>query len=185
MRKVCTKCNCFLEIEKFSPNKQYKDGFNYWCKPCCNQYRQSRPRQKRITSSEVNKANYNKHKQKRLLSFKEYYSNNKETIKQKQKQYRQNNKKYIYLKNRKRKKLLLGNNISPQEIQSLIKKFNNCCYYCGSDQHIQIDHVFPLSKGGEHCIYNLVPACRACNLAKKDKLPQEWFKIIFSKKENN
>jgi 5-methylcytosine-specific restriction endonuclease McrA len=185
VEKICTKCNFLLEVNKFSPNKKYKDGFNYWCKKCCNEYRKIKGRKKRIVSPETNKKNYYKHKEKRLLSFKQYYQNNKDKIKQQQKLYRQDNKKYIYLKNRKRKKLLSGSNISPQEIKSLIKKFNNCCYYCGSDQKIEIDHIFPLSKGGDHYISNLVPACKACNLAKKDKLPQEWFKIILPKKENN
>lgn len=51
------------------------------------------------------------------------------------------------------------------------------CHYCqkpirGSDIHL--DHVFPLSKGGAHASYNLVPACHACNSTKRDKMPNQW-----------
>lgn len=181
MNKTCTKCNLFLNINLFSPNKKYKDGFAYWCKPCFNQYRKIKSKKKRITSCESNRKNYLKHKNKRLLSFQKYYQQNKEKIKNKQKEYRQNNKNYIYLRNRKRKNLLSGSNVTSQEIKQLIESSNYCCQYCGSSQEIQIDHYFPLSKGGSHNITNLVVACKSCNLAKKDKLPKEWLKIIAKK----
>jgi len=41
------------------------------------------------------------------------------------------------------------------------------CYYCGSFQkHMQIDHFFPLAKGGTDHWYNLVRACEHCNKSK-------------------
>lgn len=48
------------------------------------------------------------------------------------------------------------------------------CYYCGSTERIQADHVIPISRGGRHSIGNLVPACASCNLSKKDKTIMEW-----------
>ena len=35
----------------------------------------------------------------------------------------------------------------------------------------EIDHMIPLSKGGGHTIYNIVPACRSCNRKKNAKFP--------------
>jgi 5-methylcytosine-specific restriction endonuclease McrA len=180
--KFCTKCNLSLDLKLFSPNKQYRDGFSYWCKPCSNQYRRNSLCKKRKTSPEQNKKNYTKHKEKRLLAFQEYYQKNKNEIREKQKKYRQTNKNYIYLRNRKRRNLLSGSNIAPQEIKDLIKNSNSRCHYCNSSQEIQIDHYIPLSKGGSHNINNLVVACKECNLAKKDKLPEDWLKIINKKK---
>lgn len=41
------------------------------------------------------------------------------------------------------------------------------CFYCGSAKtRCDVDHFFPLSKGGTDHWWNLVPACRRCNLAK-------------------
>lgn len=41
------------------------------------------------------------------------------------------------------------------------------CIYCGTDcVNPTIDHVVPLSKGGDHTLENVVPACSLCNTQK-------------------
>lgn len=48
------------------------------------------------------------------------------------------------------------------------------CIYCGrkpsndNDIELQIDHVFPKSKGGSNGFDNLVTSCRECNQGKGD-----------------
>ena len=45
------------------------------------------------------------------------------------------------------------------------------CYYCGvylmelAPDKTTIEHVTPVSEGGSHALYNLVPACADCNIA--------------------
>ena len=44
------------------------------------------------------------------------------------------------------------------------------CHWCGMDLHISfmnIDHIVPLSEGGEHSRSNLVTACANCNMRRK------------------
>lgn len=176
--KLCTRCLNILALIEFSPNKSYNDGYSYWCKGCSNNYRKSRPiTKKRTYSKEVNKKSYLKHKHKRLIEFKDYYLNNKEKIKKKQKEYRQQNKEFINLRNRKRKKMISGKNISSKDLIKLKKDSGNICKYCGSSINLQIDHYIPLSKGGKHEISNLVIACRSCNCSKKDIMPEDWIRI--------
>lgn len=46
------------------------------------------------------------------------------------------------------------------------------CQYCGRgapNVELQVDHIFPSSKGGDNKMENLVTACRDCNLGKSDK----------------
>lgn len=38
------------------------------------------------------------------------------------------------------------------------------------------DHIQPLARGGEHSVYNLLPLCSRCNLAKSDRDPWEWLR---------
>ena len=52
--------------------------------------------------------------------------------------------------------------------------FGNCCAYCGGNKRMTIDHVVPLSRGGEHDITNIVPACQSCNSAKGCRFMSEW-----------
>lgn len=46
------------------------------------------------------------------------------------------------------------------------------CQYCG-DVADSIDHVMPRSRGGRHEWENVAAACRRCNLAKRDRTPEE------------
>jgi 5-methylcytosine-specific restriction endonuclease McrA len=62
--------------------------------------------------------------------------------------------------------------------------FNKCgwnCSYCGCktpkelrgkfvDNAPELDHIVPLSKGGNHVIENVTLSCRKCNLKKGNKL---------------
>lgn len=53
------------------------------------------------------------------------------------------------------------------------------CYLCGVDtgkvtnpfdpSSATVDHVIPLSRGGEHSMANVKCACLSCNSAKRDK----------------
>jgi 5-methylcytosine-specific restriction endonuclease McrA len=51
------------------------------------------------------------------------------------------------------------------------------CHYCGkqvSGSDCHIDHVIPLSRGGDHRVANMVFACPRCNESKGSKLLSEW-----------
>lgn len=50
---------------------------------------------------------------------------------------------------------------------------SNPCPYCQGKVK-EVDHVIPLSKGGQHCLENLELLCMPCNRAKGDKLPDEF-----------
>ena len=55
------------------------------------------------------------------------------------------------------------------------------CHWCKSTfspKECHSDHVVPLSKGGPHCLGNLVIACRKCNQKKHATMPEEWRKRL-------
>ena len=45
-----------------------------------------------------------------------------------------------------------------------------------SKRQWHVDHVLPLSRGGDYSLNNLVPACSFCNLSKHDKTASEFMK---------
>lgn len=49
---------------------------------------------------------------------------------------------------------------------------NHRCGYCGAPAD-SIDHVMPRSRGGKNVWENVIAACRACNLRKRDRTPEE------------
>ena len=55
--------------------------------------------------------------------------------------------------------------------QAIKAAYKYKCAYCGKrSTKLTIDHVIPLAKNGGHTPENLVPACKSCNSAKKDRL---------------
>lgn len=57
--------------------------------------------------------------------------------------------------------------ITPQLREYILKRDNYTCRYCGSKKEpFHLDHVYPVSKGGETSVQNLVTACRKCNSEK-------------------
>lgn len=44
--------------------------------------------------------------------------------------------------------------------------FGSACLACGATESLTVDHVVPLSVGGNNTIVNLQPLCRTCNRAK-------------------
>lgn len=93
---------------------------------------------------------------------------------------RKTNPKYreTYIKNlRKRRalKLLVQENYGPDDEKYTRDLFNHKCAVCRCDDDLQIDHWYPLSKGFALSRTNAVLLCKACNLAKGDKLPTEHY----------
>lgn len=65
----------------------------------------------------------------------------------------------------------------PQDLRRLvIERDGYVCQICGGDVEagdIHLDHYIPLSKGGPTTLENLRVAHSRCNIAKRDKMPEE------------
>lgn len=60
--------------------------------------------------------------------------------------------------------------------RSVILRDNFTCQYCGAAPGrslLTLDHVLPRSRGGQTSWDNVVTACRACNMRKSDRTPEE------------
>jgi hypothetical protein len=64
----------------------------------------------------------------------------------------------------------------PQQIQTAVmQRDGECCRYCGTeDGPFHLDHILPVSRGGDHALDNLTVACAACNMSKGAMTPEEW-----------
>lgn len=60
--------------------------------------------------------------------------------------------------------------ISTKDLQWLMAQ---CCVACGGPGE-HVDHIIPVSRGGQHSIGNLQMLCASCNLSKHDKTMSEW-----------
>ena len=74
--------------------------------------------------------------------------------------------------------MAIGEGITTEQWEVKIREYNYRCAYCGRRCALTMDHVISLSKGGDHLIKNVVPACTECNSRKGVKL---WQPKIFKK----
>jgi len=80
----------------------------------------------------------------------------------------------------KRRKAQMRDSVAIQvkgrEIRAKFAEFGHRCAYCGADGDLHIEHVVPISKGGPHSIGNIIPACKDCNLSKRDSDAETWYR---------
>lgn len=98
-------------------------------------------------------------KQKQAQLRRAHYFKNTERYKEQSRQYRKNNP-------RKR-------TISVEHCYGVDKKYaeivlKDPCSYCGAPSDT-VDHIDPISKGGENTFENFTGACRSCNSRKYNK----------------
>lgn len=113
-----------------------------------------------------------------------YQQENKEIIAQKRKLYSQSDKgrEVIYKNVLKRKSYKMKVKYTPHQRLEILDRDGWNCQCCGIEVHdrstgdwntpdkANIDHIIPISKGGNSEPSNLQVLCRTCNLSKKDKL---------------
>lgn len=71
---------------------------------------------------------------------------------------------------RRRVKAAPGDGVTLSQWTEIIVEHDHRCAYClRQHESLAMDHVVPVSRGGWHDVSNVVPACRPCNSAKKDR----------------
>jgi 5-methylcytosine-specific restriction endonuclease McrA len=63
--------------------------------------------------------------------------------------------------------------VTEPALRLMAEMLGSKCVYCG-DPFEHWDHAVPLSRGGLHCLDNLVPACAPCNLRKRTQTQEEF-----------
>ena len=132
---------------------------------------------------------YLDHRRKYSLEYKEehieaylaYREEHREENNARCSEYKKENRAYCAAKSAERRALIMGATIGRlEDIQEIYRQAREDepirCYLCGKliplgDRHV--DHVFPLSQGGDHCASNLKIAHSLCNLQKSSKVLQE------------
>jgi 5-methylcytosine-specific restriction endonuclease McrA len=66
--------------------------------------------------------------------------------------------------------------LSPDQLWRRWVEFDHRCAYCGTGGDLQVEHVIPISQGGEHHLGNIVPACQRCNYSKGSSAVMQWYK---------
>ena len=108
---------------------------------------------------------------KRRESCRKWRLANKERVAKYNRQWSLANKElaFSYARTRRaRKKNAPINDFTAAQWNLVKAHYNHRCIYCNKKpKRLTMDHITPLSKGGNHTMANIVPACLACNCRKQ------------------
>ena len=152
--KTCSICKISQKNNNF-----YKisgsEKFRSWCKSCHKDYNLKNKERKRVYD-------------------REYRQVNKEHIAKVSRKYHVSNREGARNSAHRRRSNKMNNGYFKIYKKELLKIYNSPCFYCGSNEKIEADHIIPISRGGRHSIGNLISACKHCNGSKHNKLLVEW-----------
>jgi hypothetical protein len=160
--KYCSKCKQVKSLADFHKSSSTRDGLQYKCKPC--------------HTGEIRA--WEKKNPEKVLAYKEsnklWRIRNAESIKAKGIEYAKQHRAEAKNRVAKRRAELKSNGVFLITAKEVAQLYIKPCFYCGSHDQIELDHVIPISRSGTHSIGNLVAACRLCNRAKSNLFVMEW-----------
>jgi 5-methylcytosine-specific restriction endonuclease McrA len=175
--KLCGKCGDTKGVDQFHVSSRNKDGFIGMCKTCRSaQTADSRARNAN-TVAKSSKAwrdgnpNYNR----------EYYIANAERIKRQVAEYKLCNPEYVRTgrENYRARKINAGGSLTKELTGKLLKLQKGKCVVCknllGDDYHL--DHIMPLSLGGQNSDENIQLLHSSCNRQKSAKHPIKFMQL--------
>ena len=187
--KQCTECLLIKPLKDFRNQERGKFGKRSKCKKC--EY--LKHKQRYSVNPEIRREIEKKYRQRSPEVFarkdKKYYEANKEKMREYNKAWKLNNpEKYAEhnrTKEHRRRARKFQNGTEEYTEQIIIETYGTNCHICnqpinleaprrvgteGWELGLHLDHVVPLSKGGDDRIENLRPTHGMCNLKKTDTI---------------
>lgn len=176
--KNCSKCGKDKVLSEFGKFSRSKDGLKAWCKSCVKLYNVQHHQKNKTKHNEQSRAYHLQNKERMNALGRANAAANRERERERAlRAYYKNPNKY---KIRARAREMLLNSmeelVTPEEIEQMFIDQQGLCAYC--ECHIStgyhIDHMLPLSRGGQGDWSNIALTCPFCNLSKKDSTPEEY-----------
>jgi len=181
LTKRCSICKEVKLYSDFNHNKRSKDGYANLCRSCKKQYYLLHRREIQSYGRDY----YHLHRAGQLIKMRKFYSENKDYFRRRYQDQKErllnlnrlwsktrDGKISITRNNFKRRALLQSckiNDLTLSEIENLLNKSSRCPI-CGwpfnSMRKKSIDHITPLSKGGNNTLLNMQVICLPCNASK-------------------
>ena len=191
----CKECRKKYYKNNKEHYKEYRKEYNKSNKEYRKEYNKRYYEDNKEGILKQQKQHYEDNKEEVKERNKEYYEKNKEHYKEYQKQWRENNKEYIkeqktfwdrnnpnkiFNYNNKRRELEnnQGDGIAKEQWLEMMQFFDWKCAYSGeklNNKTKTIDHIIPLSKGGEHEVWNMCPMYRNYNSSKRTQDMEDWY----------
>lgn len=198
--KECTKCRETKVINEFYLDKKKKDGLFSACKSCIKRSNKAykalevSPETRKAYNKKYYSNNSEKiikkvqdrllvkdNKENKIAYDKEYSSKNRDRYNECQRKYAKTDSgkaSQSVRRTLRRERIIITDDstITKDALVELFIEQNNKCFHCGivldkeTPRAIHLDHIIPLSKGGQHTLSNVKWSCADCNMKKGCKL---------------
>lgn len=185
--KTCTKCGESKSLTEFHRRTNRKSGYSSACKTCCLAQKKAHYDKHRSKFVERNRAQYQANRERRLAYQKAY---NEANVEQRRAYGRA---RYVekwstdpafreryYAATIRRKQLLGSSSQEPYRRDDIFERDGWTCGICATliDRQVKwpdcgsasIDHIVPLSLGGDDIPSNVQAAHLGCNLSKGNRI---------------
>lgn len=163
--KKCPKCCQIKCISEFNKNRGRSDGLAGHCKQCARLYQKNRHLEKQ---RDINYRNRKK------TASKTWRLKNRDKMIAQNRSWKEANPEQNRALDRVNRLRRKGDTpLKKEQVEARLAYYGYLCVYCKASYE-EIDHFYPLSKGGSTLASNLVPACRSCNRSKYNKNPWDF-----------
>lgn len=189
--KTCGRCGVEQPLAAFNRDKARKDGHHTYCRGC----NASRFRERRLRDGDLVRAQdrerHERHREARNAAARDYNRLHARENADQAREWRERNQEYchaelrryarenpdlvaaLHARKRARRRTQMVEFVSPLVV---LERDDGVCGICGGDVDPfdwHLDHIVPLSRGGEHSYANTQPSHPACNLRKHTQLQEE------------
>ena len=180
LRNDCKACNKQYRKNKKEKTKEYNKQYYNNNKEYHKKYNKQYRKNNKEELSEYHKQYKKNNKECLKQYYQEYYQEHKEEIKEYKKQYYKDNPDKVFNQSTKRRLLeeKQGNGITKEQWLEMMEFFDWKCAYSGiqlNKNNRSIDHIIPISLGGENEIWNLIPMLKSYNSSKHTDDMIDWY----------
>jgi 5-methylcytosine-specific restriction endonuclease McrA len=176
--KTCNVCGESKPLTEFHRSKNGKFGRYSACKKCKLKYKKQYYQEHKEKSRIYRKRYDQEHKEQKAKYNKEYHQNNKNQIQKRKKEYyKTENGAFINRRNSHRRRVrerATDTDLTPDQWQRILASQRFMCNLCGrkftKNRLATIDHIIPLSEGGDLTSSNIQALCQSCNSSKHAKI---------------
>lgn len=184
--KHCRYCARDLPLTEFSARKASPDGLGYKCRECSSAYARAHYKKPEVKERFIEKAagwaEANRERRKEIVNA--YDDRNRG---EKQRRNRDGNRRRrqerphearmigrIEAQRRRHRAVANQSFMHPGVVSRLLDQADSTCMYCEKPSVLTVDHIVPVSRGGNGQWGNLAACCKPCNSSKKDKPLVAW-----------
>lgn len=193
--KSCTKCGETKPLTEYHKNPRSSHGYRTECKVCRSARGKAWREANREKISESDRANHAANREQRIAAMKAYRESNRERVLAAKKAYREANRDKIaedarayrkanrhivYAADLRRRRLLADALQETYRREDIFERDAWMCGICGRaiDPQLRfpdpwsssIDHIVPVSRGGNDTRANVQAAHLKCNISKQDRV---------------